>query len=745
MDILRRKKESTHNHSFRVDIDADYADHEKLALFQDDIRRGIANYLLFQNNINYRWPSWVFQATEKESSSGDSLIPPLLLNHHCRDGIIFSNLLPTDQIILDPSGMITTAHDAWSLEFWVSIGGKILRPQERPGQVAQSRDPQSMLTTTLWREKEFDLVQTVFGARASINEAVVELACSLHKKTDSAVMMVVVRPYTLDVLGGIRSVEFNRISRAVAINGGDRFIVQTKPDFILTGNGSDGDISAEGPREENVRSKCRDRLATMALCWKLRKGTQEFRVRIALNRFEKILPMKLDYGKLKREFIEYTGLRMKRGFRLDFPDPMFENWFYASKVSSLNFLKSETALRSGGKTAREMKSLFYVTSAYNRMGYHEESLKIIGTVAGAFRPEKPWSFSDLMAGCYLLCALSDYFTVSRDIDFLNTQFNAVREVAQELYRRSREVKSVDRAFPERRNTLGHYYIGTPLPHDLQLLASALFQFSYLARCIGLFGDEIRFSRESERLEKILVNHFERSYGEAAGEKAAFARRGEFALYDILVCFPFGTPLPGEGVLKKILAGNGGRLAEPPVYLKSKGGWDLFLSLIYAANFLIARDPRAYNLLVPLMERGMGRFILPDVINPRTGRAVLGEGDSTLVVSVLFTVLRNVLFMDYQNRLEIFPLPREDWFKAGSEIVVREAPSRFGPINFRVASTSNEIQFFFNELPKYLPPDILIHLPFKVKIKPEDDFIIKKEMGDSCLINGWPAIVKFTRE
>ncbi|OPZ33836.1 MAG: hypothetical protein BWY99_02692 [Synergistetes bacterium ADurb.BinA166] len=112
--------------------------------------------------------------------------------------------------------------------------------------------------------------------------------------------------------------------------------------------------------------------------------------------------------------------------------------------------------------------------------------------------------------------------------------------------------------------------------------------------------------------------------------------------------------------------------------------------------------------------------------------------------MVFATLRNLLFVDNPERLELFPLPRESWFAPGNEIRIEDAPSRFGLISLRMSSTVNEIQLHFEKLPKFVPPDIMINLPYKTKIKQEDDFILKREEDTSFIINGWPSIVRFLR-
>jgi hypothetical protein len=124
--------------------------------------------------------------------------------------------------------------------------------------------------------------------------------------------------------------------------------------------------------------------------------------------------------------------------------------------------------------------------------------------------------------------------------------------------------------------------------------------------------------------------------------------------------------------------------------------------------------------------------------------VMGEGDSPVAASAFFGFIRNVLFMDSEQRLEVMPLPLPQWFSPGSEIVIQDAPSRFGPINLRVVSSAGEVQFRFTDLPKFVPPEIVLRLPFRAKIKEENDFVLKKESQDTFVINGWPSVVRFLR-
>jgi len=93
---------------------------------------------------------------------------------------------------------------------------------------------------------------------------------------------------------------------------------------------------------------------------------------------------------------------------------------------------------------------------------------------------------------------------------------------------------------------------------------------------------------------------------------------------------------------------------------------------------------------------------------------------------------------------LFPVPESGWFKPGSRIQVDQSPSRFGAISFTVDAGEKDLKITFNDPPKYLPPDIMINLPFNASILEGEDFIVKRKTAGSFLINGWPSIVRFIR-
>ena len=87
--------------------------------------------------------------------------------------------------------------------------------------------------------------------------------------------------------------------------------------------------------------------------------------------------------------------------------------------------------------------------------------------------------------------------------------------------------------------------------------------------------------------------------------------------------------------------------------------------------------------------------------------------------------------------------RNKRFNAGSRIRVENATSRYGLISFTLDASGDEIRISFSGSPKYLPPDILVNIPFDTTIIPGDDFIFKKKTGYNYIISGWPSSLRFT--
>ncbi len=739
------------------ELDLDFLDKEKIGLFSRDITIGIKNYILFQKFFYYNWPCWIYSSFHNNSKSSHLTAPILLLNNCNRNWISFSNLNSSEKIIIDPSGMISPSYDDWSLEFWIYEKGQLLRPQERSSKVSQARDTKSMTINTKWKERNFDLVEQVYGTKTSIEEAVIEINCNVSKKLEPLSLLVVVRPYNTISISGIEKIEYKSDSKIIKINDRDRILIDSKPGFVLTGNEPHGDIEIDDRGEDKHKSSCKYKMATLALGYSLPKGANEFKIRLSLSKDEDIVADKIDFSKSKKSYINSSNSRMQKGFKLKFPDAGFQNWFHGSKIPALNYFnKDNIGITEWHK--HDMKSIYYITCGYNRMGFFAESLKIIDSAISGFTIKGKASFAKHTDGCYVINFIADHFMISRDIDYLKSKYKSIKEIALALYKEASQYKKGEIGHKEKKNSIDSFIILEHHLFDLILLSFSLRQFSYLARCLGIFDDEIKFNKMSDILESIILKDIECNFDEnknlsddsdddydETSDTNFKKEMNELFIYKIFAGYPFSMNSLGTDNLKTIINKITKHFSGIPLYIKSIGGGDILLSIIFTTNLLITKDPRAQDFLKKLMDIGKKRYALPDIVNIQTGLGIMGEGDSVIATSAIFTLLRNSLFLDMDDKLDIFPVPFEKWFQEGAEIKIEDAPSKFGLLNFSVVTTKKEVQFYFNKLPQYVPPNIMLNLPFKAKIKQEDDFIVKKRIGNSYLINGWPSKIRFIKQ
>ena len=409
--------------------------------------------------------------------------------------------------------------------------------------------------------------------------------------------------------------------------------------------------------------------------------------------------------------------------------------------------------------------MFFRLHACNRMGYFSESERLMVPLVERFQQEAGGSFEKIIAAAYFIICFADYFIHRRELDYLQKHFLRLKTAAQGMFDYSRKVKSLETLTKDGVNSIENNYIRGSHLYDMIVLIHAMTQYAYLARCIGIFGEELKFNKEIERLGDVLTRELaaagispetaneDRRRGKKSllrkiiTEKPVVGRapaHDQFFAYLLYGGYPFQCGTLDRGMMKQAVAVCDRVYDGLPLYLKSLGGWDVPLSLVHAVNLLLLGDPRFHETVSRFFEVGGERLMLPSRVNPKTGMGVGGDGDSAAAMAMLFSLLRCMMFMDFEDHLSVFPCPREEWFQPGKEIVVEDAPSRFGPINFRVTSSSNEVLFRFTELPKFNPPEIRFQLPFKAKIKDDSDFIIKKVVGNVYVINGWPSAVRFLK-
>lgn len=681
------------------------------------IKTGMGNYAVFQRYPFFRWPAWV--------ESGNITSPGVLLNKTFNQWVCFSNMNAPHEIRIDPTGMITTSYGAWALEFWVFHGDKIYRSQTSSSNCTIEKKPASSCVTITWKEKSFTLKIAFTGIRTSSEEALCKAELLLSDSTAKVKLLAVVRPYDNTALGSTSSIEFESSNGLMKIDDNAVLKSETEFDFVITGSGSVGDINPD-LKENSFFISSPEGTATMALGINAKKKSASMLMRLSLDGLN-LTPnaLNITFEELTREFEQFAAARLREGIRLSVPDNTFNNWMLSAEASLLSL--SEPDFAGSGNNGFNFKETYFFARALNRMGYFAESSEHIEKMRGhvVYKTKKP-AFGNVINCCYFVSAVVDSFIHTRDTEYLNKEFSFVIEVGRSMLSYTSQLTSIKSV---QENSLPYCVLEKPLCYDFALLAHAFSSLAYFARCMGIFGDEKKFDSESARIQRLI-----------AGDESYWD--DEFFFLMMFVNYPFNLPLCRE-VGSAVLQRAKSYFTDSFVNIKSLG-MDVFSSIIMDHNILIETPTEASQIFSAAAKVAGRRYILPEFLEPREKTGIWGAGASKVCSGEIFSFLRSMLFIDSAERLSIFPRPIEEWFEPGKEFSLENAPSRFGNINFRYTATPNEIIFHFDVLPKFVPPEIAITLPFEAKIQKNDDFLFKKSYGTTYVINGWPSLIRFVR-
>ena len=701
-------------------------DSKKKDFLSVEANTGISNFLHYQKFPGFKWPGWVTEASgTSRRGCFRTVTVPFLINNCLREWQNFTNYFSADSIYVNSCGMVSGPGDSpWSVEFYLLNRGKLAYLNQEPSSIRGEIDPSSGLLNFTLSSDHFVFKESITGSRSNIDEAIVNLSAEIKKNAGEAVFFIVIRPYNNTRIGNVLSISLETSDLLVRINDKNHLSLKTKPDFIYTGNGRDGDINFSGQENRNG-VYCNEGMATLALGFNINAGKFNTDFRIALDRNGNLNPGKFDYNSAAEDFGKFAELRLKKGALLKASDDEVNRFF---SLSGLSLLKNSG--NSDFSTVDNYRKCFFHISALNMAGFDSEADIILNELVSSLKlnRKKP-EFDDAVKGAYIVKAYTGYYLHKRDMEFLQKNFIVLKEIGDYIYKYCSSIHGINEID---KTTLPHIFVNKPGSHDFIVLASAMIDMSYLSRCMGIFGDETKYKNESDRLNAVLRDRYRNiiEQGSSGGDE----------FYGLLA-------LPDKGLtgvkddeynsLLSFIYNN----SNFPVFNRILGV-DNNATSILLNQLLILNNSLFTGFRKMFFSLTSRLFLTPEFIDPVTGYGCNGEGNSVITASLYYMIIRNMFFIDREDRLEIFPVPEENWFVPGEKIIVEAAPSRFGVISFYVESGEKDIKFIFNDPPKYLPPDIMINIPFNASIIEGDDFIVKKHTSTSFVINGWPSVVRF---
>ena len=703
----------------------DFIDPDKENILFNDISQGIGNKTAFQKFPDFTWPLWLSEAEDFYSLNYRSTPASLLLNTNFREWQSFTNYLSNDEIHIDRSGMITgPGKSPWSVEFWYSRGETIFHPQKHYSDITSLRNHKTGEISISGIYGKTPFRERIAGGKSNIDEALVSYEINTDGTED--IIYAVIRPYNCSAIGGVNNISFDSSGNFLKINGKQSISFERKPDIKLIGSGSAGDVDClSDDYKESV--ECSYGMASMSLGFRLKKGNNVLNLRISLDSSRSLSPYKFDFAKSFKEFQSFSEMRLNEGLKIEIPDENLAKNFQQSKITLFN----NNAGDFNSETIDGFRNLYFFSYAMNRAGLEQESEKLVNQMIEKFNYNiKNPDFKSVIKCSYLLNAFYECYIHKRESEFLQKYFPVIRKLGEYIYNFSTGIHSVAQ-LPG--NTRNNYYIKEAAESDFIIILSAMINVSYLSRCMGIFGDEVKYKNEAERIQSIVKNILEKRRAESLDN---------FSLFSSLITLPDNIITSYKEDDYKEFFSSLTNEKNFPLFDKLSG-IDMFSSALVLIHLIALKDSR-FNLFYEKFFSLIDDFFtLPDFLDPILKRGVWGNGNSKITAALILVILRNRIFLDRTERLEIFPSPEKYWFEPGKRIKIDDALTRYGKISFISETSETEIKFTFTGLPKFIPSDIMINLPLETSIMESDDFILKRKVGNSYIINGWPSIIRFS--
>jgi len=702
----------------------DYIDSEKDEALLKNVSLGIDNRIIYQKFPKFTWPLWLSNAKKIQSPDYCTTPLPLLLNANFLEWQTFTNYLSNYEIHIDRCGMISGPDSPWSIEFWYASGDEIYKPQDHISQISPIRDHKSGEIIITGNYGEIKFQEKIVGGKTDIDEVLVSYSINTNKA--DTILFILVRPYNCVSIGGINNIRFDNSGYFVNINGMNSVALENMPDQILTGSGELGDVDCFSLNSTEF-VECKSGMATMALRYNLSKGDNIFYLRISLDKEKSLPKYKINFTRAFKEFQSFSDMRMNEGLKIDSPDKALTKYFMQSKLTLFNNNQSDFNFEK----ITGFRNLFFLSYALNRAGLEAEAEKLIKASLEKFNYNiKNPDYTSVICASYLLNAFYECYIHNKDTGFLQDYFPTIRKLGNYIYKLSTEIHSIGGVSG---NVQIDNYINEASEADFVIILFALINISNLSRSMGIFGDEAKYKNESDRIQSIIKNILEKKRQKSVND--IFEYRAFITLPDNVISAykydeyrEFFRSLVDE---KKF-----------PLF-DSLSGIDLHSSAITLIHLISLKDERVKVFHEKFFSMIDDFFTLPEFINPVTKRGAGGDGNSKIIAALILVIIRSRIFIDRIDRLELFPIPEKKWFDPGKKIKIDDASTRFGKISFIVESSEEDIKITFNSLPRFIPSDIMINFPFETSITESDDFILKRKVGDSYIINGWPSVIKFS--
>ncbi|MBN8218310.1 MAG: hypothetical protein J0L75_16825 [Spirochaetes bacterium] len=698
---------------------------------------GLNNTMAIQSNPGWVWPYWVERQTDPDAPefipTGLNLIKGNLAH---RNWTALGVEGSPREAMLDPVGMLTLAPWGWSMFPYLRAEGRSHFPPRLHGRAKQSLVEGDLpIVLTDWDvhpDLEWDCES--LAVRLDGHEFILQThrVKNTGGSARTVTLGITLRPYNVLAVGHINKIHIKK--RTFRVNGLRGIVLEDRPHSLTVADRHLGDPLLYPLPVAQASLLSRSGLATGVAEWTWTLAPGEERKLRTLGDLHPALvqlrPPKpralfaLAQGAREEALDHYRANRL-RGMALTVPDRALTGQFMKVK-NHLHVFDDVTHFSPGSFLyhGHWFRDSSFIAQAFDHLGWFEQvrpKLKLYPreqTASGFFRSQ----LGEWDSNGEAIFTLVRHARLSGNRDFLADLWPAIRKGAHWVDRTRRKQNKPDSAHfgllpagfsAEHFGPNDHYF------WDNFWGLSALKDAAWTAKTLGLGGEARHFGR--------LFQEYGRDLGKAV-DRALTSNDPFTPGQRVLPSSPYRHP--DTACIGTLVALSPLDLLEPETpwvrptidyLLKSNlreglffqkivhTGLNPYLTVQLARALLVCGDRRWLDLAQRLAESATPTGTWPEAIHPRKTGGCMGDGDHGWSAAEYVNLLRHALVTERGQTLRLGCGIEASWIDSGEPVEVRDAPTLFGRLSYRLAKQGQALRLRWELVPHALAGDCRLEI------------------------------------
>lgn len=719
---------------------------ELIALNLDILSRSLYNINAIQTNPDWVWPFWVERQYDPE---GKSFLPAsyLSINLTHRNWTAVACPESDHESLVDPRGLVTPLYDGWSVDHWIRKGEYNILPAKTDS-FSQHLVDHAPVVKSLYYKKGLRSVSEVFMHKAGAGRFLLIRYTLENQEVEpiKAWFGITVRPYNPESVVPVFSIDYDPATRSFCMNGTEKLFLDEEPVHVVCSSNDRGDAFFSAGKTGDGMHKSTDRAGLCTAfaeypvslnpgegrsfaCLVPLDGQKDEDCREVLDqRFHDIMNLELD------TWAAVTG----RGIRFLSPDSRI-NEAFASSRSNLLVLVDKNSVTPGPFTYHHMwfRDAAYSITALLKCGYIKESRAIIQSFFkrqqpdGYFRSQKgEWD-----ANGQVLWTVAKYCRYANDRDFFISHLPSLKKAAWWIFKiRKKTMKDPD----------SYHYGLLPSGYSAEHFGPANYYYwddFWAYAGVRDLTELLRFwDKEDESLEeenKKFLSDIERSilrFQERTGENyipsSPYRGKDSSMIGSLVAVYPLQVIDPLRKDMVNTLRLIRKRYMKQGAFFHRliHSGFNIYLTAHVAECYLVQNSAFLMPVLNWIMDHATDTWTFPEAIHPETGGGCMGDGHHGWATSEMIHLLRNMIFIERNRNLVLFPMIPHHWLDRGNRLSLKNAPSLFGPFDLELTSDGTVLDLDFKARFHAPPETIVVCLPQtakKIEYNGTEEFLEKR--------------------